>query len=169
MAEQQTSSEITPDPACGSPHHPVGHVCDLGWRQRQQWDLVCRWGISGLRLCRCDEGLGPFLGPVLRLFKAWSAILATTPGVSTMTLARASFGERGSYLPSLVNITQFIGWTAVNTFIAAQSVSLLFHDLLGWPRLGPTGRPMGADRRDLGDEHFAHHQCRQWLPVNPIN
>lgn len=41
-------------------------------------------------------------------------------GLSTMSLSRASFGERGSYLPSLVNITQFIGWTAVNTFIAAS-------------------------------------------------
>lgn len=60
-------------------------------------------------------------------------------GVSTMSLSRASFGERGSYLPSLVNITQFIGWTAVNTFIAAQSVSLLMRDLLGWPVWGQAG------------------------------
>ncbi len=64
-------------------------------------------------------------------------------GVSTMTLSRASFGERGSYLPSLVNITQFIGWTAVNTFIAAQSVSILFHDLLGWPVWGQHGGYLG--------------------------
>ena len=60
-----------------------------------------------------------------------------------MTLSRASFGERGSYLPSLVNITQFIGWTAVNTFIAAQSVSILFHDLLGWPVWGQHGGYLG--------------------------
>lgn len=64
-------------------------------------------------------------------------------GVSTMALSRASFGERGSYLPSLVNITQFIGWTAVNTFIAAQSVSLLFNDLLGWPLWGQPGGEKG--------------------------
>lgn len=64
-------------------------------------------------------------------------------GVSTMSLSRASFGERGSYLPSLVNITQFIGWTAVNTFIAAQSVSILFHDLLGWPVWGQHGGYLG--------------------------
>lgn len=64
-------------------------------------------------------------------------------GVSTMSISRASFGERGSYLPSLVNITQFIGWTAVNTFIAAQSVSLLFHELLGWPVWGQHGGYLG--------------------------
>lgn len=60
-------------------------------------------------------------------------------GVSTMAVSRASFGVRGSYLPSLVNLTQFIGWTAVNTFIAAQSVSLLLNDLLGWPVWGKPG------------------------------
>ena len=60
-------------------------------------------------------------------------------GVSTMAVSRASFGVRGSYLPSLVNLTQFIGWTAVNTFIAAQSVSLLLNVLLGWPVWGKPG------------------------------
>ena len=60
-----------------------------------------------------------------------------------MAISRASFGERGSYLPSLVNITQFIGWTAVNTFIAAQSVSLIFHQLLHWPLWGQPGGDKG--------------------------
>lgn len=64
-------------------------------------------------------------------------------GISTMGLSRASFGERGSYLPSIVNLTQFIGWTAVNTFIAAQSVSLLCHDLFGWPVWGHPGGAKG--------------------------
>lgn len=60
-------------------------------------------------------------------------------GVSTMGVARASFGLRGSFLPSIINFTQFIGWTAVNTFIAATSVSYLLHDLLGWPLWGQDG------------------------------
>lgn len=47
-----------------------------------------------------------------------------------MEPSRASFGIRGSFLPSIINVTQFIGWTAVNTFIAATSVSYLLHDLL---------------------------------------
>ena len=64
-------------------------------------------------------------------------------GLSTMSLSRASFGERGSYLPSLVNITQFIGWTAVNTFIAAQSVGLILTQLLGWPSFGQPGGAKG--------------------------
>lgn len=53
-------------------------------------------------------------------------------GISTMALTRSSFGVRGSYIPSLINMIQFIGWTAVNTFIAATSLSIIFHDLFGW-------------------------------------
>jgi len=42
-----------------------------------------------------------------------------------MALTRASFGLKGSYLPSVINVVQFIGWAAVNTFIAAP-LSVIF-------------------------------------------
>lgn len=77
------------------------------------------------------------------LFLSLIGYIGYKTGASTMSISRASFGERGSYIPSLVNITQFIGWTAANTFIAAQSVSLLFHDLLGWPVWGHHGGYLG--------------------------
>ena len=48
-----------------------------------------------------------------------------------MALTRSSFGIRGSYVPSVINVVQFVGWTAVNTFIAATSLSILFHDFFG--------------------------------------
>lgn len=64
-------------------------------------------------------------------------------GVTTMALSRASFGIRGSIIPSLVNLTQFIGWTAVNTFIAATSMSYILHTLLGWPVFGHPGGNLG--------------------------
>ncbi|MDO4911958.1 MAG: cytosine permease [Lactobacillus sp.] len=64
-------------------------------------------------------------------------------GVSTMGLSRASFGERGSYVPSVVNLTQFIGWTSVNTFIAAQSVALIMTDLFGWGKDSQAGVILG--------------------------
>jgi NCS1 family nucleobase:cation symporter-1 len=60
-------------------------------------------------------------------------------GTSTMALTRPSFGVKGSYLPSLLNVTQFMGWTAVNTFIAAISVSFLCKDIFGWPAFGEPG------------------------------
>lgn len=64
-------------------------------------------------------------------------------GAATMSLIRGSFGVRGSYVPSFVNLTQYIGWTAVNTFIAATSVSYLLHDLVGWPVYGKPGGAKG--------------------------
>ena len=60
-------------------------------------------------------------------------------GTSTMALTRPSFGLRGSYLPSIMNVIQFIGWTAVNTYIAAISISIMCHQILGWPMNGQPG------------------------------
>ena len=60
-------------------------------------------------------------------------------GVSTMALTRPAFGVKGSMLPTLLNTTQFIGWTAVNTFIAAISISFICKELFGWPALGEPG------------------------------
>jgi NCS1 family nucleobase:cation symporter-1 len=60
-------------------------------------------------------------------------------GVSTMALTRPAFGVKGSVLPSILNTTQFIGWTAVNTFIAAISISFICKEWLGWPALGEPG------------------------------
>jgi len=47
-------------------------------------------------------------------------------GLPAMALTRASFGLRGSFIPSVINVIQFIGWAAVNTFIAATSISYIF-------------------------------------------
>lgn len=141
MTEQQ-SSEITPIPRAA--------------RHTTYWDMFATWvgananngtWFVGGVLAACGFAVAM---KVLVLSSALSYVFLSLvgyigyhTGVSTMTLARASFGERGSYLPSLVNITQFIGWTAVNTFIAAQSVSLLFHELLGWPAWGKAGGAWG--------------------------
>src|SRR5699024_11687019 len=129
MAEQQPSSEIPPIP--------------LAARRTTRWDMFATWvGANANNGTWFDDGVLAACGfavamKVLVLSSALSYVFLSLigyigykTGVSTMAISRASFGERGSYLPSLVNITQFIGWTAVNTFIAAQSVSLIFHQLL---------------------------------------
>ncbi|MBP2072386.1 cytosine permease [Thermoanaerobacterium butyriciformans] len=77
--------------------------------------------------------------PVAYFIMALIGYIGYKVGTSTMALTRPSFGIRGSYLPSILNITQFIGWTAVNTFIAAISASFLIKDLLGWPAFGEAG------------------------------
>lgn len=77
--------------------------------------------------------------PIAYLIMALIGFIGFKVGTSTMAITRASFGIRGSYLPSLLNTTQFIGWTAVNTFIAAISISFICKDWLGWPALGEPG------------------------------
>ena len=77
--------------------------------------------------------------PIAYVIMALIGFMGFKVGTSTMALTRASFGVRGSYLPSLLNTTQFIGWTAVNTFIAAISVSFICKEWLGMPALGEAG------------------------------
>lgn len=80
--------------------------------------------------------------PIAYLIMALIGFIGFKAGTSTMAITRAPFGVRGSYLPSLLNTTQFIGWTAVNTFIAAISISFICKDWLGWPALGEPGGNM---------------------------
>lgn len=77
--------------------------------------------------------------PIAYIIMALIGFIGFKVGTSTMAITRASFGIRGSYLPSLLNTTQFIGWTAVNTFIAAISISFICKDWLGWPGFGEPG------------------------------
>ena len=63
---------------------------------------------------------------------ALASFMGFKTGLPLMALTRASFGLRGSFLPSIINIVQFIGWAAANTFIAAISISVIFKDLFGW-------------------------------------
>ncbi|EST10525.1 cytosine permease [Sporolactobacillus laevolacticus] len=77
--------------------------------------------------------------PIAYLIMAMVGYMGYKAGTSTMALTRPSFGVRGSSLPTLVNLTSFIGWTAVNTFIAAISISFLLKDSVGWAAFGEKG------------------------------
>jgi len=77
--------------------------------------------------------------PIAYVIMALIGFIGYKVGTSTMALTRPSFGVRGSYLPSVLNATQFIGWTAVNTFIAVISISFVCKDFLGWPAFGEPG------------------------------
>lgn len=82
-------------------------------------------------------------GVISYILLALAAKMGYDTGISSMALTRASFGLRGSFLPSVINLVQFIGWAAVNTFIAATSISYILHDLLGWPVYGKPGGMKG--------------------------
>jgi len=77
--------------------------------------------------------------PIAYIIMALIGFIGYKVGTSTMALTRPSFGVRGSFLPSVLNITQFVGWTAVNTFIAAISISYILKDIFGLPAYGSKG------------------------------
>ncbi|WP_416176160.1 cytosine permease [Clostridium sp.] len=77
--------------------------------------------------------------PIAYVIMALIGFIGYKVGTSTMALTRPAFGVRGSFLPSVLNITQFIGWTAVNTFIAAISISYILKDMFELPAYGSNG------------------------------
>lgn len=90
-------------------------------------------------------GLGGALGvifianPIAYIIMALVGYMGFKVGTTSMGLTRASFGIKGSILPSILNSIQFVGWCAVNTFIAAISMSFLFNQFFGWPAMGQEG------------------------------
>jgi NCS1 family nucleobase:cation symporter-1 len=74
---------------------------------------------------------------------ALASYMGYRTGLPAMALTRPSFGLKGSFIPSIINIVQFIGWAAANTFIAAISISVILKDILGWPSYGTPGGNRG--------------------------
>lgn len=116
------------------------------------WDMVATWigananngswYVGGVVAGTAFAGsicVTMIANPIAYIIMALIGFMGFKVGTSTMALTRASFGVRGSYLPSLLNTTQFIGWTAVNTFIAAISVSFICKEWLGMPAFGEPG------------------------------
>lgn len=82
-------------------------------------------------------------GIVSYVLLALASYMGYRTGLPAMALTRPAFGLRGSFIPSIINLVQFIGWAAANTFIAAISISVILKDLLGWPAYGTPGGNRG--------------------------
>lgn len=125
-------------------------------RHMTYWDMFATWVgananngtwfIGGIiAACGFWGGIRALIiaSSISYIFLVLVGYMGKETGVTTMALSRASFGIRGSIIPSIVNLTQFVGWTAVNTFIAATSVSYILHSFLGWPIYGQPGGNLG--------------------------
>lgn len=104
------------------------------------FDFFVLWSDLGIGLLVLLAGT--FLIPALSLFGAFLAIIVgtligsallaavgiygTESGLPTMVLLRSAFGIRGSYLPTVLNIFQMIGWAVFEIIIisfAANSIT----------------------------------------------
>ncbi|MCC8440289.1 MULTISPECIES: cytosine permease [Leuconostoc] len=123
------------------------HIAQMGfWDQLATWIGANAnngtWYIGGVIAALGLSGaLGVILisGPLAYVFLALVGYMGYKMRASTMNLMRPAFGVRGSIGPSLINVVQFMGWAAVNTYIAAISVSYLLADIFGSTNFNPGG------------------------------
>ncbi|WP_429971881.1 purine-cytosine permease family protein [Fructilactobacillus sp. Tb1] len=104
------------------------------------------WFIGGVvAACGLIGGLSATVigGVIAYIFLAMMAYVGYKTRTSNTVLSRGAFGIRGSIIPSIINLTLFLGWTAVNTFIAAMSLTFIFHTLFGWALFGQPGGNLG--------------------------
>lgn len=128
----------------------------LSQRRMSNWDMFATWigananngtwyiggVIAACGLVTASTTL-VIVGIISYALLAVASYMGYRTGLPAMALTRASFGLRGSFIPSVINLVQFIGWAAVNTFIAATSISYIFGELFGWPLYGKPGGTFG--------------------------
>src|SRR5262245_34586930 len=109
------------------------------------WDLAVLWGDLSIGLLVLVSGA--LLVPALGLPAATLAIVVGTAigvvplglvaaagareAVPAMVLFRPVLGLRGSYLPSLANLVQLIGWSAFEFWAMGRVANAVSVDLLG--------------------------------------
>ena len=60
------------------------------------------------------------------------ALAGQREGVPTMVLLRPMLGERGSFIPSAINVVQLVGWTAVEFWAMGEVASVASSRLFGF-------------------------------------
>ncbi|MGC8873624.1 MAG: putative hydroxymethylpyrimidine transporter CytX [Chloroflexia bacterium] len=83
----------------------------------------------GLRQALLAIGIGTVVGSLLL---AMAGVVGSDHAIPTMVMLRPVLGLRGSYLPSVLNIVQLIGWGAFEIIIMAQAADAIARSLLGF-------------------------------------
>jgi NCS1 family nucleobase:cation symporter-1 len=115
-------------------------------RPMSAWDLLAIWFGAGISIA--EFWAGAILVPGVSLFTALIMIIighvignalmglvaieGYRVGVPTMVLTRRPLGVKGSYLASVLNYLQLIGWTAVMNIVGARAIDTVLV-LLGYP------------------------------------
>jgi putative hydroxymethylpyrimidine transporter CytX len=133
------------------------------------WDQIALWGNLGISL------LGPVgaifvlqpgmsfvaaltatvVGTVLgTLLVALAALAGARTGRPAMVMLRGLFGARLSYVPTLLNVVQLLGWATFELFVISSALSQLLPWHARWPYIVVAGAvttvmaiwPLGAVR-----------------------
>ncbi|HEX2303273.1 MAG TPA: cytosine permease [Gaiella sp.] len=127
-------------------------------------DLGLLWGNLGVSLLVVVAGA--ILVPALSLPAALVAILVgclvgnlmlavagaigAQARVPAMVLMRAPLGERGSYLPTAINVVQCLGWTVFELLVIATAAAALSDELFGFEARWAWTLAFGAAALALG-------------------
>jgi NCS1 family nucleobase:cation symporter-1 len=127
-------------------------------------DLGLLWGNLGVSLLVVVAGA--ILVPALSLPSALVAIvvgclagnlmlaaagaIGAQARVPSMVLMRAPLGERGSYVPTAVNVVQCIGWTTFELLVVATAAAALSDELFGFEARWAWTIAFGAAAMALG-------------------
>jgi NCS1 nucleoside transporter family len=116
------------------------------------WDLTVTWFGSGVNTGSWFfGGMAAALGlsfvlqysliylPLMMIPWAMIGWIAWRHGASTVTSTIPSLGVKGARLAGVGEFFGMIGWPAVNTFIAAISLTYVFGQMWGWPTYGQPG------------------------------
>lgn len=109
------------------------------------FDLFVLWSSLGVGLLVLEAGallvpglgLGAALGAIVlgtligNLLLSLTAVVGSDVGAPTMVLLRPVLGQRGSYLPTLLNIVQLLGWTAFELWVISLAASRVSQALFG--------------------------------------
>jgi NCS1 family nucleobase:cation symporter-1 len=82
------------------------------------------------------------------------AAIGAQVGAPTMVVARGLFGRKGSYVPTVLNIVQCLGWAAFEVWIISTAAQQVWSDAPRWPFVVLAGaiatamalRPLGSTR-----------------------
>jgi putative hydroxymethylpyrimidine transporter CytX len=81
---------------------------------------------------------------------AVAAAIGAQARVPAMVLMRAPLGTRGSYVPTLVNVVQCVGWTVFELLVIATAAAALSDELLGFEQRWAWTLAFGAATLGLG-------------------
>ncbi|MBN1887445.1 MAG: putative hydroxymethylpyrimidine transporter CytX [Thermoflexales bacterium] len=108
-------------------------------------DLFVLWSSLGVGLLVLEAGallvpglgLGAALAAIAlgtligNLLLAAVAVMGSQVGAPTMVLLRSVLGRRGSYIPTVLNVVQLLGWTAFELWVIALAASRVSQALWG--------------------------------------
>lgn len=130
----------------GLPSPPAWGIDPIPDRLRQLhgFDLFVLWSSLGVGLLVLEAGaflvpglglktalVAIVLGSVIgSLLLALTALAGSDLRVPTMVLLRPLLGTRGSYVPTLFNVAQLLGWTAFELWVIALAASRISEALL---------------------------------------